>query len=112
MNPALCLVYFLITFTVCSRNDNVVPFNSVSKLKKEQHCQRSQKHTEKYRVCIPLERLLSGDCYSLKRTRLKGLSAPRTHCSIAKAKVMATRTSYKTHISFPLPATKSESAFS
>src|SRR6185436_15170222 len=101
MNPALCLVYFLITFTVCSRNDNVVPFNSVSKLKKEQHRQRSQKHTEKYRVRIPLECLLSGDCYSLKRTRLKGLSAPRTNCRIAKAKVMATRTSCETHISFP-----------
>jgi len=55
-------------------------------LKKEQHRQRSQKHTEKYRVCILLERLLTGDCYSLKRTRLKGLSAPRTHCPIAKAK--------------------------
>ena len=73
---------------------------SVSKLKKEHHRQRSQKHTEKYRVCVPRERLLSGDCYSLKRTRLKGLSAPRTHCRIAKAKVIATRTSYETHIYF------------
>jgi hypothetical protein len=76
LNPALCLVYFfdfrVLAFTVCSRNDNVVPFRfSVSKLKKEQHRQRSQKHTEEYRVCIPLERLLSSDCYSLKRIRLK-----------------------------------------
>jgi hypothetical protein len=75
-------------------------------LKKEQHRQPPQKHSEKYRVCIPLERLLSGDCYSLKRTRLKGLSAPRTHCRIAKAKVMTTRTLCETHISFPLAATK------
>jgi hypothetical protein len=75
-------------------------------LKKEQHRQPSQKHSEKYRVCIPLEHLLSGDCYSLKRTRLKGLSALRTHCRIAKAKVMTTRTLCETHISFPLAATK------
>jgi hypothetical protein len=80
-------------------------------LKKDRQRQRSQKHTEKYRVCIPLERLLTGDCYSLKRTRLKDLSAPRTHCRIAKAKVMATRTSCKAHFSFPLPATKTKARF-
>jgi hypothetical protein len=81
-------------------------------LKKEQHRQRSQKHTEKYRVSIPLECFLSGNCNPLKRTPLKGLSAPRTHCSIAKAKVMATRTSRETHFSFPLPATENQIAFS
>jgi len=75
-------------------------------LKKEQHRQRSQKHTYEYRVCIPLECFLSSDCDPLKRTRLESLSAPRTHCHIGKAKVMATRTLCKTHISFPLPATK------
>jgi hypothetical protein len=102
LNPALCLVYFLILefgFTDCSSERQcVVPFISVSKLKKEQHRQRSQKHTQEYPVCIPIERFLSGDCYSLKRTRLKGLTARRTHCRIAKAKVMTTSASCETHI--------------
>ena len=75
---------------------------SVSKLKKEQHRQRSYRYTQEYRVCISIERFLSGDCYSLKRTFFKGLIAPRTHCRVAKAKVMTTRTSCKTHISFLL----------
>jgi hypothetical protein len=66
----------VLAFTVLSQRQYSALSFSVSQLKKEQHRQRSQKHTEKYRVCIPLERLLTGDCYSLKRTRLKGLSAP------------------------------------
>jgi len=84
---------------------------SGSKLKKEQHRQRSQKRTEKYRVCIPLERLLSGDGYPLKHARLKGLSAPRTHCRITKAKMMATRTLCETHIHFPCRRRKTKARF-
>jgi hypothetical protein len=105
LNPALCLGYFFILefgFTIALRKDNVVPFVSVSKLRKEQHRQRSQKHTQEYRVCIPLERFLSGDCCSLERTQLKGMAAPRARSRIAKAKVITTRTSYEIHISFLL----------
>jgi hypothetical protein len=41
--------------------DNVYSF-SVPQLKKEQHRQRSKKHTDKCQVCVPLERFLSGAC--------------------------------------------------
>jgi hypothetical protein len=79
--PALCLGLLLnfrvLASPVAVRHDNVVPFVSVSKLKKEQRRQQSQQQTQEYRICIPLERFLSGDCCSLERTQLKGMAEPR-----------------------------------